>query len=712
LGLSALVELESPSAAALRNAGGIARMTATAEIDSYCELLEESWNTGAPVAIEELLTRAPDSLHPELLPELVQVEAWWRMRRGDSVSPAEYADRFPQHSVSWSELVTPDESLISVRSRTIRSRLLQQVEALDWQAGDRIAEFQILNRLGEGAFSKVFLAQQTTLQRIVALKVTAFRTAEAAVLSNLDHPHIIRVFDERALPETGLRILYMQHAPGGSLKDLIALRGERAIAQVGGSLLQELVESRLAGHGETLGVHAPAAQLAGADWASVSCWIGACLADALDYSHPAIVHRDIKPSNVLLGRDGAPLLADYNLSCDARHVTADDSFGGTYAYMSPEQLQVFAGELPSAQITSKTDLFSLGVVLWELAAGRTPFPVSTDSSLMSMIDQRQRALVNPGLPPPLFGVIRDCLRPDPESRPDARRLAHELLLLRDPETSWLRRAERGWFTRACQRFPVVAMVLCGVLSNLLVTAINVVHNLTFVANDGFDVAQLRFHRHLILGFAYPLATIVLLRNSWPVLQFIRNRTDVATLRPDQRQKLLARCLSKSSVDWAAIFGVWSFCAFVFPILNDHSQGWVLPAKSYLAFISSQLLYGLTAASLTALAISRIDTSSFLPRLLMPGGQDDLRDEFARYGRRVDCLTLMLIFGPLFTFFRMAAYGHVEERLVLALSLFSIACLGVGIASWNRVRRNLSALKLMVTPTRELLQRPVHDVNVS
>src|SRR6202035_5658991 len=90
------------------------------------------------------------------------------------------------------------------------------------EVGDRLDDFYLLTRLGSGAFATVFLARQQSMQRLVALKVSASRGAEPQTLAQLDHPSIVRVFDQRQLPEAGLSLMYMQYVAGGTLQQVIA----------------------------------------------------------------------------------------------------------------------------------------------------------------------------------------------------------------------------------------------------------------------------------------------------------------------------------------------------------------------------------------------------------------------------------------------------------------------------------------------------------
>ena len=108
------------------------------------------------------------------------------------------------------------------------------------------------------------------------------------------------------------------------------------------------------------------------------CWIGARLAAALDYAHNrGVLHRDIKPANVLLAADGSPKLVDFNVSFSSKLEGATPAayFGGSLAYMSPEQIEAYNPDHDRKpdELDGRSDIFSLGVVLWELLTGARPF---------------------------------------------------------------------------------------------------------------------------------------------------------------------------------------------------------------------------------------------------------------------------------------------------------------------------------------------------
>ena len=252
--------------------------------------------------------------------------------------------------------------------------------ALDdaFRPGRVVDDFEILGLLGEGSLARVYLARQVSLGRHVALKVSAARSAEARALAVLEHEHIVRIFSEGADPERGLRLLCMQYVPGMTLEGLIrGLRRDERGSWGGRTVLEAI---------DALGPHSasidPAALrdrelLEHSDWIEAVCLIGARLAEALAYAHArGVLHRDIKPANILVDPYGRPLLADFNLASEQWSDDGVEMFGGSLSFMSPEHLEAFNPHDPTPRdaVDERSDLYSLGVVLFELLTGTSPFP--------------------------------------------------------------------------------------------------------------------------------------------------------------------------------------------------------------------------------------------------------------------------------------------------------------------------------------------------
>jgi len=299
--------------------------------------LEQRWQRGLRRLIEDYFTEIPD-LAVCVPPELLFEEYHTRKLAGDIVSPAEFFIRFPDQSSALAELFRVDPQL---RSTLVVDAV--QVSRLDLQPGETIDDFDLMLRVGHGAFATVFLARQRSMQRIVALKVSADEGTEPQTLAQLDHDNIIRVYDQRLVPERRLRLLYMQYASGGTLADILHALRSVPRTQWSGREYLRMLDRGLEDRGESPPDDSSLRRkIAGMTWSQLVCCLGAQLAAALDYAHRrGVLHRDLKPANVLLTAEGLPKLADFNISFASQleGTAPEDHFGGSIAYMSPEQLE-------------------------------------------------------------------------------------------------------------------------------------------------------------------------------------------------------------------------------------------------------------------------------------------------------------------------------------------------------------------------------------
>jgi two-component system, LytTR family, response regulator len=266
--------------------------------------------------------------------------------------------------------------------------------------GANIAHYRVVSRLGEGGMGAVYLADDTRLGRRVALKVLPANVAadpdrmhrfvqEAKLASALTHPNVAYIYEIGE--DDGLRFLSMEYVEG-----------------------------------EPLSVRLSRGQLEFSELLS----IGVQVADALDDAHSkGIVHRDIKPSNLMLTPRGYVKVLDFGLAKletpknrdETQVMTSAGVVMGTVAYMSPEQAL-------GRDVDHRTDLFSLGVVLYEMATARLPFPGATPSETMARILGAQPdaiARFNYDVPDGLDRVVRKCLEKDRERRYQS---ARELLV--------------------------------------------------------------------------------------------------------------------------------------------------------------------------------------------------------------------------------------------------------------------------------------------
>jgi serine/threonine protein kinase len=242
--------------------------------------------------------------------------------------------------------------------------------------GELIAgRYRVLSRIAVGGTAEVVAADDLVLGRAVAIKrpradgnnaIPGALAREARVLARLRHPGVVRLYDH--VIDGGRDHLVLEHVPGGTLA---ALRGGCAPAEV--------------------------------------ARIGAAVAEALAHVHGrGVVHLDLKAENVLLD-DGGPRLIDFGIS-DCEAVVAGPALAGTPRAMAPEQIRGDA-------VDARTDLFALGVLLYELLAGRSPFTGgSVDATLRRVLDGTPAPVAAPGCAS-LADLVHHLLEKEPMLRP-------------------------------------------------------------------------------------------------------------------------------------------------------------------------------------------------------------------------------------------------------------------------------------------------------
>jgi len=254
-----------------------------------------------------------------------------------------------------------------------------------------IGKYQIIKELGKGATAVVYLCHDPDANRQVAVKLVRFDQENAAVSrrmrklfrtervvsERLIHPNIVRVYDAEV--EEDHAYIVMEFVEGTSLEDFCKIESLLPLHRVIGIIFK------------------------------------CCM--ALDHAYrQGIVHRDIKPANIMLTKDDTPKIADFGLAINIKKdMDRDSTFVmgvGSPAYMSPEQLK-------SYPLNQKTDLYSLGVLFFQLLTGRLPFRAKTQASLIYKIvntDAPQVTRLNPNLPKKLDAILKKALEKDTYSR--------------------------------------------------------------------------------------------------------------------------------------------------------------------------------------------------------------------------------------------------------------------------------------------------------
>ncbi len=323
-------------------------------LDEVLDEQGELWKRGERVLVEDLLARNPALFDdPAAIVDLVYHEFLLRRELGESPAPADFIERFPEQSETLERQFAVEEVMGPSGDETefyVRDPLESPDEPAGRGQGEllppahAIERYRIIKRLGQGGMAVVYLARDLALDRLVALKIPHAEferhpeaverfLREARVVAAFDHPSFCRIHDVGQIG--GRHFIAMAYVEGHSLATLIEpgrpFEEERAVALV------------------------------------------LRLALAMAEAHRrGIVHRDLKPSNVMVEERGEPIIMDFGLArrleAEASDLTTSGALLGTPHYMAPEQVEGLRELIGPA-----CDVYSLGVILYELLAGQRPF---------------------------------------------------------------------------------------------------------------------------------------------------------------------------------------------------------------------------------------------------------------------------------------------------------------------------------------------------
>lgn len=597
------------------------------------------------------------------------------------------------------------------------------------EVGQRLDDFDLLIELGSGAFARVFLARQRSLQRLVAVKISANRGDEPQTLAQLDHDYIVRVFDQRILRDRDWRLLYMQYLPGGTLLDLVQATYRAGRPPDSGQALLDAVDDALELRGEVRPTESSTrAELATLSWPETVAWLGKRLADALHYANSrGVLHRDIKLANVLLAPDGTPKLADFNISF-ARNLSGASPFayfGGSLSYMSPEQLMAcrLGHTQDAANLDTRSDIYSLAVVLWELLTGLKPFDdsaaeavrarsggsVSDTTALELMLTTRAQGVSSAALaalpmdcPTALRRVLLKALSADRDQRwASGAELAEQLQLCLDPQARDLvDPPARSWRLRLRRHFLSIALP-AFVIPNVLAAAYTIQHNQLLIVSKLSEQGQDRFIllTTLLNLLVWPVGIAVALYSIRYVILVPRR----VRRGPAPPAEMLARarhdCLVASDRVVLVVIAMWVLSGLTFALTLQSVAGG-MPSRSAIHFVGSHAVGGAIAVAYPFFLFTFYIVRSVYPELVAQGQTNPREAEQLRaLSRRLSRYLALAASVPLLGI--MAVSFLTASEIAEIIVPIRVVCIG-GIAAFifaywlsRKIESDIQALERVI-----------------
>ena len=640
---------------------------AWATLGEILDAFSEAWETSPPATLDTFIPPPHVNLRTLALIELIKLDMEFRARTPSLWQPLQhYVDQWPE--IKLENQIPPDLILEEIRlceetDRTVRadeflhqypSYAAQLSQLLDseteaqktisfsrarhihrYRPGMTVDDFDLLTQLGQGAFATVFLARQNSMQRLVALKISADEGLEPQTLAQLDHPNIVRVYDQRVLPEKKIRLMYMQFVAGGSLAEILAHVHQVDTTPSGRQFLDAL-DQILISKGQSVAPPSPGRKwLAEAEWPEVVARIGSQLADALHYAHQnGVLHRDLKPANILLDADGAPKIVDFNISFSDKIAGATPAsyFGGSLAFMSPEQLEATStkhARTPDA-LDGRSDVYALGVVLFEMLTSHYPFPdvqaPDWSQTVPLMIEVRNRGISDEfrkelrRAPFLVQNTITHCIQNRPEDRFSSRSISQQLNWASRKEVTQFLRPESGRLAgvaRWINRFPFALVCFLGVTLGLAAGSFIFTYNwIQAVPSEHLDFFD--FLRKVINRIAFPLGTFILLWGIWPLRKAIAKIQDktqeVQPLEKTQSDRGMECALNFPFLFAGVALAEWALAGFLYPIILSWRD---IPIQfsGWFDFIISHTLTGLAMASYGFICLLFLSLRFWIPYLL-------------------------------------------------------------------------------------------------
>ena len=643
--------------------------------------------------------------------DLIYEEFYFRQQSGLSVDPVSYLQKYPDQAKTLRPMLDllPDDHSTYLISR---GHFLNNP---NFQSGYIINDFELIMELGQGSFARVFKAKQQSLNRIVAVKISQDIGYEPQTLAQMDHPFIIRVFDQRTASTDGLRLLYMEYAPGGTLQDIVEKVANMAPNTPDKQTLQRCLADTLNDRHESV----PAFSTRIRPWSDVVCSMGIKLAMALDYAHHrGVLHLDIKPANILLTADGSPKLADFNTSLHTEFIstTPNEYLGGSMAYMSPEQLTACHPEFDQTakSLDGRSDIYSLGISLWQLLFGERPYPnQNTENGLLQamsdMIETRNQELAISAIQrdkaPGLVDILKRCITPKPEDRiPSGSALAKQLSICHEPRAYQLVHPEPGSMIDRLRRVTLPILVLFALIPNILAGIFNYYYNSTaIIAALPIATQDTFWNIQLVINLvAFPLGLGWFLYLARPILRSIKQYHGTNHIHDPPQQR--NRCLQLGHYGALINICLWSLAGITYPLALHFSSG-TLSTPDYPHFFGSLLLCGLLASVFPFFLITAFCTRAVYPKFLLAVSNiDQERSLITVAQKRTYAYCCLAALVPLLTILALVLIDAETRIALLILSAASLIGIGVIIilfrviqSDFNTLQNTLDSFESIATP---------------
>jgi eukaryotic-like serine/threonine-protein kinase len=440
-----------------------------ADANRVADAVKRRWRRGEAPDVSGVLVEHPElQCYRSVVLDLAYTEYRLRQAAGEPIGAETFAQRFPSLQKSLYLLI----EVHGLLSQNPELRVLQ--EGMAWpEAGSRFLQFNLVAEIGRGAFGRVFLATEPAIgDRQIVVKIAPGGGGEAGILGRLRHPSIVPIYSYKEDEASGLAAVCMPYLGRATLCDVLdQMLIDGCLPLKGQAILDAIAASN--SDFDSQQPASPAMQLRKGSYVNGVIYLARQLADALAHAHGrGICHRDLKPSNVLITSDGRPLLLDFNLSVDA--ALPAWKVGGTLPYMPPEELANLVRKNAQSgplHYDPRSDLFSLGVIVYELLTGKLPFGEipredSLDDVACRLREQQARGPrpireLNRQVDRRLARLIESCLAFETENRPET---ARQLTASLDRELSMTRRSQRWSNNHPRLTFGMIAAVLALTLA--------------------------------------------------------------------------------------------------------------------------------------------------------------------------------------------------------------------------------------------------------